>query len=167
MLSFRAVGRTIDAKDGQREGQFDRPTGGDPRTQEALEKWSNFSQQCLGQNFDRATSMVSGTVRSTGTFYTDENAEAPDGHRITLRTRDNQRVIVYTGPSAQFDGGPNVSRGDEITIQGARCESDNRQVLVASTIQTEDRVYTLTERNGVPTWESDNSGQRNQPGGRR
>jgi hypothetical protein len=145
-----ANGHTNGTNGKTKQGQMDQSA------QQDLQKWSNFATQCLGDDLDKSDETIEGTIHNVGTMYTGQQAEAPDGLRFVVRTEDDERITVYAGPRDQVAQDLNFYRGDHVTIEGARCQIDNEQVIVATSIKNGDREYELTDKNGVPKWEAKN-----------
>ncbi len=150
----------MNGANGHMNGSTNGSTNGKSQTsqsaQQDLQKWSSFAMQCLGDDLDKSDETIEGTIHNVGTMYTGQQAEAPDGLRFVVRTDDDERITVYAGPRDQVAQDLNFYRGDHVTIEGARCQIDNEQVVVATSIKNGNREYELTSKNGVPKWEAKN-----------
>ncbi len=124
-----------------------------------MEQWSDFASQCLGRGLSRQNQVVEGRVLSVGTLRTSPDAEAPDGRAFTVETPNNRDMRIYLGPDALVPQDLNLERGAQVTVRGAECEIDNRDVMVASSIEFDGKSYTLTDQDGVPHWMPENQQQ--------
>jgi hypothetical protein len=73
--------------------------------------------------------------------------------RLTVKADNGKTVRVDVGPRAFVDR-QNITfhRGDPVTITGSMVRVGDREVLVASQIQTPNRTLDLRTREGAPLW---------------
>lgn len=137
---------------GQRQ-QRRQPTQQRDQMRQEIQRWSDFTQQCLGRNL-RGDQRMRGEVMQTGMLRPGQNADAPPGQSFTIRTRNNERMTVYLGPEAMIPQNFNLNRGSQVEVRGSQCRIDNREVFVATQISTDGQQFNLRQRNGTPHWET-------------
>lgn len=115
--------------------------------------WSAQSQ--FNQQYDAEKSQtIEGELISVGSFR--PAAGADEGMRLRIRTEDGRTVTVYAGPSwfarqRDFD----LDRGDQVTIVGSQATVDNRQVILAKEVRSEDKTLQLRDEQGRPQWQDE------------
>ncbi len=136
---------------------------------QAMQRWSSFAEQCLGQDLSNADSTISGTIMSlmpasqsrpnemNGQNGQSRQSGSADDLKFTLTTGDNQQVTAYAGPKSAAPG-LQLSEGDRVTLRGTACEQDGQQVFVPASIEHNGQTYELSQQNGAPKWEPKNGG---------
>jgi sporulation protein YlmC with PRC-barrel domain len=97
---------------------------------------------------------VHGIVRHVGTY--DIKGTSVKGVLLTVRTDEGRMVWVQAGPRPYLDShNLKFHRGDPITITGSAVTQGRHETLVASQIQTPNRVLDLRTPDGRPLWNLD------------
>ncbi len=99
----------------------------------------------------REVQTLEGEVQTIGSFRPDSDAAA--GLRLRIRTEDDRTATVYAGPhSYMLRQGLQLRTGDDITVRGSKATVNGREVLLASSIEADDKTIEIRDQQGKPKW---------------
>ncbi|NLF32864.1 MAG: PRC-barrel domain containing protein [Planctomycetes bacterium] len=144
------------------QGQMD---GSQQRQREgSQDPWSAQSQYNQKFNADQCE-RIEGTVQGVGTFQPAPGAET--GVLLQVRTQDGRTQTVHLGPQRYVQQqGMRFSEGDRIVLAGAPAQFEGREVIMASTVQMDDKTLQLRDMQGRPRWTGAMQGRQQDMAGR-
>jgi sporulation protein YlmC with PRC-barrel domain len=100
-----------------------------------------------------AVQTIHGTVSKVDTRRVEVEGTAMEYLRLAVKADDGRTILVHVGPRSFVDRQNIIfNEGDAVTITGSLAKMGEREVLVASRIQTSDRALDLRTREGTPLW---------------
>jgi sporulation protein YlmC with PRC-barrel domain len=100
-----------------------------------------------------AVQTIHGTVSKVDTRRVEVEGTAMEYLRLTVKADDGRTILVHVGPRSFVDRQNIIfNEGDPVTITGSLAKMGEREVLVASRIQTSGRALDLRTREGAPLW---------------
>ena len=143
------VGWTTEVPDRQRS-QTVSDTGNDAEDANGIAE-SDDSDRNQRSNMQRRNANFSGTIDG----FRKMNLQTRGGQReehsfVRLRLEDGRSRIVSIGSNVELSD-LKLSQGEEIDVTGHIARVDDRQVLIAKRIETEDRTFNLKPRNQPET----------------
>jgi len=92
---------------------------------------------------------VRGTVQRVERLKPDKLSDRYEGHMVLrLTMEDGRKVLADFGPKAED---MTISKGDMVSLQGARKKMDGRRVVDLSRIRVNDEVMWSARKNGMPS----------------
>jgi sporulation protein YlmC with PRC-barrel domain len=115
-------------------------------------KDNHKGEHALSYNPD-AVQTIHGTVSKVDTRRVEVEGTAMEYLRLSVKADDGRTILVHVGPRSFVDRQNIIfNEGDPVTITGSLAKMGEREVLVASRIQTSDRALDLRTREGTPLW---------------
>lgn len=126
-------------------------TSNEPAKEMNVSVWQAGSK--YNQRFDPGlVTTVTGKIQSIGVFSIARGAVS--GLQLSVKTADGQVKTIYAGPRPYLESqGMTLHFGDNVTVTGAPTRFGWRgQVLMAATVQTQDKTVRLRSTDGTPQW---------------
>jgi hypothetical protein len=75
--------------------------------------------------------------------------------RLTVFTDKKEILPIYLGPAFYIGGSEPAKRftiGDKVTVTGSRATGRGESFMLATTVQRENEVLRLRDKDGTPEW---------------
>lgn len=135
-------------QDRNRDGVY----GYTPPEREGAGGWQHRGD--YGQHFKASTiETVQGEVVAVDRFTPMQ--DMMHGVRLTLRSGNDQNIIVHLGPAWYVDRQYlRFDNGDNVRVTGSRVQMDGQRVIMATEVRRGDEVLLLRDRDGLPRWDA-------------
>ena len=126
--------------------------GYNPPDRDSAGGWQHRGE--YGQKFNvENIETVQGEVTAVDQFTPMNDMMA--GVRMTVRSGNNDNVIVHLGPAWYIDRQYlRFERGDQVRVTGSRVQIDGQRTYMATEIRRGDEVLLLRDRDGLPRWDA-------------
>jgi sporulation protein YlmC with PRC-barrel domain len=107
-------------------------------------------EYALSYNPD-AVRTIHGTVQDVKTYHVE--GTPVEGVLLYVRADDGRMIWVQTGPRSFIDSQKiRFERGDPVTVTGSVAQTGRHETIIASQIQTANRILSLRAPDGRPLW---------------
>lgn len=74
---------------------------------------------------------------------------------LNVRTTDGQTIPIHMGPAWFIDNqSARFNKGEQVTVSGARCDFDGKQIYLASEVRSDKVQLSLRDKDGAPRWDA-------------
>jgi sporulation protein YlmC with PRC-barrel domain len=94
-----------------------------------------------------------GQIQQVSDFTWQAQGLSHTGKQFTLKTDDGQMMTVLVAPTSYLQRRQiQFQQGREATVSGWQSQHHGQPVIVARTVETDERMLTLRDRQGAPEW---------------
>lgn len=114
------------------------------------------NKQMYSRNYDVSTvETIEGEIVEVN--YKTGKRKASMGVHVLVQT-DTESIPVHLGPAWYLNEQEKLEKGDRITVTGSRISYDGAPAIVAATVERNQMILRLRDRDGIPVWRGWRSG---------